>query len=243
VHAPRQRPAAAAALVLLLTVALGACGAAAESAAPSQAATPAPTVAPTPAPTPAATPEPTPAVTPDGGEPVGRTGRIEVPESGFAITLPDGWIELPLDAQQIEAILANLPPDVVTDDLKAQLPLLIQSGVKLWAFDVSAATAGQNLNVIVQPGAIPVSLLASLAEASLSQIPALTKEPEIKTITIDGVDAVSASYTIKSGSMESSGMQVYASNNNKLYIFTVTGGGDGLTDSAAKVLDSIEFLD
>jgi glucose/arabinose dehydrogenase len=245
VHVPRPRPAAAAALVMALAVALAACGATAESPAPTQAATPAPTIAPTPAPTPVATAAPTPAATASPSSTAGRTGRIEVPESGFAVTLPDGWVELPLDAKQIEDLVANLPPGVVEDELAAQLPSLVAAGVKLWAFAVTPDSAGSNLNVIVQPGQVPVSLLASLAEVSLGSVPGIQDQPKVETVTVDGVDAVLVTYGLSpdGGATVTSGSQIYASTGGKLYIFTVTIGNDDGSADATRVLDSIEFLD
>jgi hypothetical protein len=228
-----RQPALAAALAL----ALAACGASAESAPP-------PTAAPVTTPVPAPTAAPTAAPTPAASSTAGRTGRIEIADSGFAITLPDRWVELPLDQAAITDLLANLPPGLVEDELAAQLPSLVAAGVKLWAFSLAPDAAGSNLNVIVQPGSFSVSLLRSLSELSLSSVPGIQDEPKVETVTIDGVDAVRVAYSLSGdgGTTSNLGTQIYASNGGRLYIFTVTTSGEGNADDAARLLDSIEFL-
>jgi hypothetical protein len=82
----------------IVALAVSACGGSSASVAPSAA--PASAAAPSAA---AAT-----SGTTAGGA---ATGRIELPDKGFAVTLPDGWESLPLDPTQLQQVIDNLPAD------------------------------------------------------------------------------------------------------------------------------------
>lgn len=86
------------------------------------------------------------------GEVLSLGGRVEVPEAGFAVTLPDGWVSLRPSRDDIGVIL---------DEVEAQLPELGQTievalGSGL-AFSLLALDSGsdptftQNCNVLDRP--------------------------------------------------------------------------------------------
>jgi hypothetical protein len=238
----RQRLAATAALAIVLA----ACG--------SSAATQAPTAEPTAAPTAAPTAEPTPAPTeslteesPTSGGTEGRTGRIEV-DGKFEITLADGWVEVALNADDIQAIIDAFPEDSeMAATLEAQLPTLIAAGVKLWAIDLQSGGPGTNLNVLVQPsGAISLQLLRVIAEQGLAQVPGIQGAPEVSDLTVDGQDAVQIAYRLTQAmadgtSVTVDGTQVYVSTETEVYIFTFTIMSGGDDADVAPMVQSIEF--
>jgi predicted small lipoprotein YifL len=228
----RQIPTLAIAATLALAIA--ACGSAGPT--PSPTPSPTPTAAPTPSPT------PTPAATatqPPGTPGFGQTGRIEVSDAGFAITLADGWIALPLNEDDLRAIVDALPPGL---GLEEQLPTLLASGVKLWAVDASGGSRS-NLNVFRQEAAIPVSLLRSFAEAGLAAVPGIVGEPAIEDATVDGVEGIRVTYelSVPSSGTTVEGTQLYLVTESSLYVFTFTTatGDDVAIDT---MVNSIEFL-
>lgn len=232
----------AASLLAAFALAVAACGGSAASPAPTT--TPAPTVAPTPAPTEAPTPTAAPTDTPTASAPVtgGRTGRIEVADSGFAVTLADGWTEVPLDEDDIEAIVEAIPDESIAEQLRAQLPFLLQAGVKLWAFDLSADASGGNLIVITQPGIIPVSLLKTVAEQGVAQVPGIEGDIAVDDITLDDVDGVVVSYTVVQQGASLDQRQIYVATNEQTYIFTFTDPGGTQSAALDAMIESIEFL-
>ena len=97
------------------------------------------------------------------------TGRIEVADRGFALTLPDGWESFPVDPAALEAIVDDLPPDSeMRTLLEGQMGSAALAAIAFWAFDVrpERAEAGQlrNMNVIAQP---PSTLTLSLVESAI----------------------------------------------------------------------------
>lgn len=232
----------AAALLAVLALAVAACGGGTPSPVPTAASTPSATPAPTATPTdpPAATPTAAPtASAPSAG---GRTGRIEVPDSGFAVTLADGWMEIPLDPDDIDAIVAAIPDEAIAEQLRGQLPVLLMTGVKLWAFDVSATTSGGNLIVITQPGEVPASLLVSIAEQSAGMIQGIQGEVSVAPVTVDGVEGAVVSFTVAQQGATLDQTQLYTSTNGVTYIFTFTDPAGSSGDAVDAMLRSIEFL-
>lgn len=233
-----------AASLLAFAVTVAACGGTTSTPSPTAAPTTAPTAAPTSAPTDAPTPTVAPTVAPTASAPEtgGRTGRIEVADSKFAVTLADGWTEVPLDEDDIDAIVDAIPDDTLADQLRQQLPLLLASGVKLWAFDLSDDATGGNLIVIIQPGIIPVSLLKTIAQQSVAQVPGIEGEVEVEDVTVDGTDGVIVSYAINQEGVSLNQRQVYVATNAQTYIFTFTDPGGTQGADLDAMIDSIEFL-
>ena len=88
------------AVLAILALVIAACG----SSAPGETAlAPATADAPTDAPTVEPTDEPTESTEPsEGGSDLPTTGRIEFPDKGYAITLPDNWFRVDLSDEGVQ---------------------------------------------------------------------------------------------------------------------------------------------
>ena len=84
---------------------------------------------------------------------VGTGGRVEIPEAGFAISLPDDWTYVRTQASDLESLLDHLnavEPDLVSM-VQSQLAASDYS-FSLMAFaPVLPGSFGDNLNVITAP--------------------------------------------------------------------------------------------
>jgi len=259
-------------LVAILATVVAACGAAGATSAPAETsahaaeASPAPTLTPTSAPaatlSPTATPAPTaaPSATAEPsptGEPTaaptnapigpnGQTGRIVLDEQALALTLPKGWLSVALTAEDMSAMLDALPDGTVPATLKDQLPSMVASGLKLWAWDVQGDGLGANCNVIAQPVTIPPALLMTTAQAGLSMVSGIsgTNYTDVK---IGGSTALRIDYRYVQGvsgaSVSLTGTQVYLARPDNLVVVTVTILSSGTTTDRDKIVKSIELLD
>lgn len=195
-----------------------------------------------------AAPTAAPAATPDASEGAsagtgGRTGRIELPDDKVAVTLPDGWVEVVLSGDDIDAILAAFPKGTFSDDQVPMMRAAMQSGISLMGFDSSGD--GSNINLIVQDQAVAMSLLEPVLPGQLQTIPG-SSDIVVRKASSLGHDALVATYnltnTLADGSVSKMrGTQLYASANEKLYILTVTLA-DGSSLDPKTILDSLEPL-
>lgn len=102
-----------------------------------------------------------------------------MPENGFAISVPSHWQRLPVKAQELDAALETIRESnpELADTLGPNAQMLIQNGVKFWAFDLSAES-GQAVfatNVIVTRQTLPNPIsLDTFAAINLSQLNALS---------------------------------------------------------------------
>lgn len=189
---------------------------------------------------------------PSTGGAGGRTGRVDVPAAGIALTLPEGWVEIPFDEAALAAMIAGLPSDSpYRDMLEAQGQALAGGLINLLAFDLAdqaPETAGSNLSVIAQAVEIPPSLLATVVRSSLSQLPKVQGEPVLSDVTIDGVDAIRADFTLEEevAALEApitlEATQVYVSAGGRFVVLTlgIRAGADDVRD---EVIASIRLLD
>lgn len=154
--------------ITLLFAALAACGGSTPSAAlttgaPSQAAPPA-SVAPDASPSDAA------AATP--GASLATTGRIEVADKGFAVTLPDGWTRINLAEGDLQAMLeaaGNLDP-AFAEQYAAQIQAMAASGLAVFALGPDPSS-GTTLNVLAIPGmGMSLDLLEQLNTAQIEAL-------------------------------------------------------------------------
>jgi len=114
-------------------------------------ATPRPSVRPSPVPS---APAPTPVPSAIAGLP--RHGRIAIPASGFAVTLPANWYRIDLTQQDLQAFLQAgskaMDPNQ-SAQLSSQIAQLAATHIPLFAlrFPDAKAAAGTNLNVAALP--------------------------------------------------------------------------------------------
>lgn len=170
-------------------------------------------------------------------------GSSEAPDGWRAITIPDEGLTLAVP-DDFEA------PDFATEDLAgfldrfeeqfpgAQLPpgAAAQVGDLLKLFAIDPET-GENVNVIVTPGELPVDLLADQAGQTLSG--QFGSDVSVEKVTIDGAEAVQAVVNTSAGGRDTKLTQLYVAANGKTFIITVTDTVGG--DLADGVRDSIQL--
>lgn len=211
---------------LTLAVALAACG--------SGTATPGATATGMPAPTPS--PSPTPAPTPSATTPSGWD-RIDIPDKGFSVALPPDWQSFDLSSGDLEQVLSVLDSDPQLQDMKPQIQQMMASGGALFA--VSADTAGMqagfltNMNVIVQEGSAPLSLVVASAVSSLKQT--LDVEVEQETVSLPAGPGARLSYEPTIGSIGTYHVTQYiVASDDNVYIVSFAR----LTGSQAEAKDA-----
>jgi len=223
--------------ITLLSVALAACG----GSTPTTAATPVPAPV-TPAPASQA-PETSPAASADApGPSLALTGRIEVAEHGFAVTLPEGWTRVDLKAGDLDAIMkaAGTVDPALAEQYSAQIQAMLGTGLAVFAFGPDP-TSGTNLNVIALPGGgMSLDLLEQLNTA---QIEALAGgNVNVERVTLPGGEAIHYRYEMTAAGMPagtSIDQYLMLAGQNQL-IVTATNA----TEAEAKAIaDSVEVLD
>jgi hypothetical protein len=176
--------------ISVLAISLAACGGA----------TPSPTVTATPVqvtPAPASVAPATPSPAASAGVPgasLATTGRIEVADKGFALTLPDGWTRINLNEGDMAAMLeaaGNLDP-AFAEQYSAQLQAMAATGVSVFALGPNPAS-GTTLNVIALPGA--GMSLDLLEQINTAQVKALAgTDVDAERVTLPAGEAVHYRY-------------------------------------------------
>src|SRR6188508_2269876 len=123
-------------------------------------------------PVPTTSSAPSAAASPSAGASVATTGRIAIPDHKFAVTLPDGWTRIPLEAQDIDALIeaAGAQNPQLAESYTQQIKAMAAQGLVLFAFGPDM-TAGTNLNVLSTPN-MGLSL-DFLEQGNLAQVKAL----------------------------------------------------------------------
>jgi hypothetical protein len=130
------------------------------------------------------------------------TGRIVVAEHGFALTLPDGWTRIPVDAAGLQDFIDTLPADSeLRTILEGQAGSGAQQAIKFWAFDTRdediAAGFARNMNIIVQPAmGVDLSAVEAAAKASLESIKSIRKPVTSKIVTLPSGEALRLDYVL-----------------------------------------------
>jgi hypothetical protein len=177
--------------ISVLAIALAACG----GATPTVTTAPAVQVTPPPA---SVAPPPASAAASAGvpGASLATTGRIEVSDKGFALTLPDGWTRINLNEGDMAAMLeaaGNLDP-AFAEQYAAQLQAMAATGVSVFAMGPNPAS-GTTLNVIALPGA--GMSLDLLEQINTAQVKALAgADVAAERVTLPAGDAVHYRYEV-----------------------------------------------
>jgi hypothetical protein len=180
----------------LVALSLAACGGTAT-------ATPVPTLAPASA---APTTEPSTSVSPSAsaaataGASLATTGRIEVPEHGFAITLPSGWTRIDLASGDLEAIMAAAGAEnpELANLYTQQIQAMLASGLVVFAFGPDIAS-GTNLNVLSLPSM--GMNLDLLEQANLAQLKTLAAgDITTERVTLPAGEALHLHYSLTAAS-------------------------------------------
>lgn len=135
------------------------------------------------------------------GASLATTGRIEVPEHGFAITLPAGWTRVDLQSGDLEAIMAAAGAEnpEMAKLYSAQIQTMLANGLVIFAFGPDMTT-GTNLNVLSLPS-MGMSL-DFLEQANLAQLKNLAAgDVSTERVTLPAGDALHLRYDIASASL------------------------------------------
>jgi len=129
------------------------------------------------------------------------TGKITDKADGFAITLPTGWREIPLDGSETADIEAGLPAgSSLGATLEATTSSAAAKGFAMFAMDLSpdtlAATVFSGLEVQVAASQnVPLSLLEPLATGLLDQAPGVSGVSG-KIVSLPAGQAIRITYTL-----------------------------------------------
>ncbi len=223
--------------ITLLSLALAACGGSTPSA--SISAPPASAVTPPPASVaPGASPTTTSEATP--GASLATTGRIEIAEHGFALTLPDGWTRIDLAEGDLDAMMAaagELDP-AVAQQYTAQVQALMANGLAVFAFGPSPEQ-GTNLTVLAIPGGLSLDLLDQINEAQLKNL--AEGDIESERITLPAGDAIHYRYELGAGGVAAGATldQYFVLAGSKTLVVTATNATEA---DANAIANSVEVL-
>ncbi|HUP55488.1 MAG TPA: hypothetical protein VM408_08275 [Methylomirabilota bacterium] len=229
--------------IALLAFSLTACG----GSTPSAAATATPAVQATPAPASVAPASVAPASSSPAasagvpGASLATTGRIEVADKGFALTLPDGWTRINVGEGDIKAMLeaaGNLDP-AFADQYAAQIQAMAASGLSVFALGPDP-TAGTTLNVLALPGmGMSLDLLEQINTAQLEALAGTGVKAE--RVTLPAGEALHYRYELTKGVPTGTSVDQYLvlAGENQLVISV-----SNATEADAKAIaESVETLD
>lgn len=225
--------------ITLLSVAVAACGSATPTA-PTVTAVPVGGVTPTPASLPPeASPTAGAAATPAAS--LATTGRIEVAEHGFAVTLPEGWTRINLAEGDLESMMAaagELDPEVARQ-YTAQVQSLLAAGLAVFAFGPSPES-GTNLTVLAVPGGMSLDLLDQINQAQLKNL--AEGDIESERITLTAGDAIHYQYKLGTAGVAAGASldQYFVLVGSKTLVVSATNATEA---DAAAIANSIEALD
>jgi hypothetical protein len=238
---PRARRPTAILATSLLVFAVAACAGAPASSVPSAAPSAAPSTVATPGPslaTPLA-PSDAPEATP--GASLATTGRIELADKGFAVTLPDGWTRIDLEADDLEQIIkaaGSVNPELA-GIYSAQIKTMLATGLVLFAFGPDPLD-GSNVNILSLPN--PGLSLDLLEAANVAQIKAMAQgEVVSERVTLPAGEALHLSYQIDAPNAPISPTidQYLLLTPTSQLMVSVTNAS---TDAAKEIVESIEVI-
>ena len=224
--------------IALLSITVAACGGSTPSAA-----TAAPASQPPASVVPEASPTDSPTASAAGpGASLATTGRIEVADKGFAVTLPDGWTRINLGEGDLKAMLeasGNLDP-AFAEQYAAQIQAMAASGLAVFALGPDPA-GGTSLNVLAIPGmGMSLDLLEQINTAQIEALAGTGVEAE--RVTLPAGEALHYRYELSAGGAPagtSVDQYLVLTGDNQLVV-SVTNA----TESEAKAIaESIEALD
>ncbi len=175
------------------------------------------------------------------GPSLATSGRIEVADKGFALTLPDGWNRVDLSAGDLDAIIAaagELDP-AVAQQYSAQLQAMLAAGLSIFAFGPEPQS-GTTLTVLTLPGAgLSLDLLEQVTKAGLES--RADGEITSERVTLPAGEAIHLRYELAStgGTLAPVDQYLLVAGDNQMVV-TVTAASEADTDA---IVDSIELLD
>ena len=113
------------------------------------------------------------------GASLATTGRIEVADKGFALTLPDGWTRVDVTARATSRppmAASDLDP-ALAEQYAAQIKAMLGTGLSIFAFGPDP-TAGTQVTVLALPSmGLSLDLLDQINTAQLEPWPRATSRP------------------------------------------------------------------
>ena len=241
---PRRSRLAVLAILALLCLVVSACG---SSASPATSAS-APVQTPDPTERPAPTDEaPESAAPSEAGSDLPTSGRIEVADKGYALTLPDNWFRVDMTDESLQEILGagvEELPEGFSETMKAQVQQMLQSGVSMLAYRLpdGESELGTNINLIVLPAyGMTLDTLEALNKAQIQQI--IGEDGVIETSRVDlaAGEAALLEYSFDSAGANIDQYYLVGDGSQLILTCTIAGAGD-VGDECRDIADSVEWL-
>ena len=227
--------------ISLLAITLAACGGSTPSAATASPAGAATQPPPSEAPSASTEASPSAAAEPTSGASLATTGRIEVADKGFAVTLPDGWTRVDVTEEGIAAAIAASELDpALAAQYSNQIKALLGAGLAIFAFGPDP-TAGTQVTVLALPSmGMSLDLLDQVNQAQLESL----AQGDIQTerITLPAGEAIHYRYDLGgTGAAAGATLDQYfiLAGPNQLVV-TATNASEA---DAEAIANSIETLD
>ncbi len=217
-----------------------------------------PTAEPTTTPTapataaPTATPSPTsrPTAT-TADQPV--TGRIEVRDKGYAVTLPDNWFRIELDSDELDQLISagsGQMSDAMATFMKSQVSSMITAGVSLYAMREadSKATVGTNVNILTLSSyGLTLDTLETLNVSQLKSLLGNDLKVDTDRLTLPAGDALQLAYEFSLTGDAGATFQILQyliiMDRDQLVLSCSTPGEiAGIADECRSIANSIETL-
>ena len=233
------------ALLAITTAFVLGCGGTTGSPSPAATASATPTPAASTAPSPSASASA--AATPAASQ--ATTGRIEVPDKGFAITLPDGWQSFPVDPVALQKLADTMGTG---SGVGAAFQRAIDTGqiaaLTFWAFDMREGTQGtRNVTLLSQPASnIPLSLVESAVKGQIAAIDGVG-EISSETVTLPAGEALRLTYSVTATNaagkpIETTQVLYWIETDKHTFVVTGTGPDAGNDADFKAIAASLEAI-
>ena len=225
--------------IAMFTLVAAACGGAPATSAPASPPSEGPAATASPAPSAEPSPSVAASASATAAASVATTGRVVVPEHKFAVTLPDGWTRIDLQAQDIDAMLnaaGSMNPDLA-ELYSQQIRAMAAQGLVMFAFGPDAGM-GSNLNILSTPS-MGLSL-DFLEQANLAQLKALTNgEIESERVQLPAGEAIHLSYSMSAGTgMPAPSIEQYfLLNGDKQLVVSITNASPADADAISRSIE------
>jgi hypothetical protein len=235
-----RKRASALAGVALVTLVAAACGGSPAASAPASTSAEPPATAST---APSSEPSPSVAASPSASAAasVATTGRIVVPEHRFAVTLPQGWTRIDLQAQDIDAMLdaaGSMNADLA-ELYSQQIRAMAAQGLVVFAFGPDPGM-GSNLNIL-STASLGLSL-DFLEQANLAQLKSLTNgEIASERVQLPAGEAIHLRYSMSAGTGVPAPTieQYFLLNGDRQLVVSITNASEADADAISRSIELI----
>jgi hypothetical protein len=178
-------------------------------------------------------------------EPVGFGGPVEVPEAGYALTAPEGWVTVHPSAEDVSAIadaLADIDPDLAATVETALAGEVSFSFSAFGAFDVDSGFR-QNCNVIDYPtDGVSLDLaVATDAAAVIAMGDQVVSGPETTMLELPAGESARLDYGLRFPALETVHSAYYFTDSSTFHLLTCTDLVRA-DDDWLSIAETFEFL-